>query len=205
MATRFRHVLCAAALVGGSVLVTSQVVSQDYEQKMGEMMQQWMELAQPGPEHEQMAKSAGTWKQETKHWMYPGAEPDVSTATVTLKSIMGGRFMLEKVRGTFEMEGEEMEFEGLGIFGFDNLKKKHVFSWLDNMGTMIMTAEGTADATGKIITYYSSFPDPMTGGTMEIKTVATAESDDRQVVEMFNKMPDDTWNRQMQAVMTREK
>ncbi|MHC5025095.1 MAG: DUF1579 domain-containing protein [Planctomycetota bacterium] len=205
MAIRFRNVLCAAALVGGSVFITAQVVSQDQEKQMEEMWQQWMEMSQPGPEHEHMLKSAGTWHQETKHWVNPDSAPDVSTATATMTPIMDGRFMLEKVRGTGEVNGEPYEFEGMGIFGFDKAKKKHVLAWVDNMSTRIMTGEGTADPTGKIITYFTTMPDPMSGGMMELKSVATAHDNDHQTVEVFTKDPDGSWIRSMEQVLTRKK
>ena len=37
--------------------------------------------------------------------------------------------------------------------GYDNVKKKFVSGWIDNMGTGIMTMEGTYDAATKSITY----------------------------------------------------
>jgi hypothetical protein len=205
MSKWIRNVLCAAALVAGSVVITAQVVSQDAKQQMDEMMQQWMEFSQPGPEHRHMMESAGTWTQESKHWMYPGAEPEVATATATMKPIMGGRYMLEELRGRTEMNGEPYDFEGMGVFGFDKMKKKHVYVWVDNMSTMIMAGEGTADPTGKIITYYSTMPDVMTGGTMELKSVVTEHAPDRQTVEVFQKMPDGSWFRSMEMIYTRKK
>jgi hypothetical protein len=204
MAYRIRSIIGAAALVGATTVITSQVVSQQQEQEMAEMWAKWMELAQPGKEHAEMAKLAGAWNQESTHWMHPGAEPTTSTSVAKFEPILGGRYMIEHVTGQNEFMGEVHDFEGIAILGFDNLKQKHVFAWIDNMGTMIMTGEGDADETGKVITYYSEMPNPMGGGTMQIKSVSKIISDDETVYSMHEKQPDGSWFKNFQIVSTRK-
>lgn len=205
MRSIWKNVLGVTVIVGVTTAITTRVVSQDYGDKTGQMAQQEMmqEWAQPGPEHAELAKVVGTWDQEITMWMYPNAEPQTSAGVSTIKTILGGRFLLEKVRGEMDMGGEKMLFEGLGIFGYDNFKKKYVYTWVDNMGTMIMLAEGTPDATGKVITYLGEIPDPATGETKTVKTISRRESDDREVVEMHNQLPDGSWFKSMEIVMTR--
>ncbi len=205
MRSIWKNVLGVTVIVGVTTAITTRVVSQDYGDKPGEMSQEqaWMKLAQPGPEHAELAKAAGTWDQAITMWMYPDAEPQTSAGVAKIKSIMGGRFLIEEVRGEMEFAGEKMVFEGLGIFGYDNFKKKYVYTWVDNMGTMIMLAEGTADATGNVITYLGEIPDPKTGDMITVKTISRKESDDREVVEMHNKLPDGAWFKSMEIVMTR--
>ncbi len=60
--------------------------------------------------------------------------------------------------GKFQMPGtdgkmKDMNFKGMAIEGYDNVKKKFVSSWIDNMSTMIMNSEGTYDAATKTFTY----------------------------------------------------
>src|SRR5215470_4588351 len=43
--------------------------------------------------------------------------------------------------------------QGMAVEGYDNVKKKFVSSWIDNMGTAIMISEGTYDAGAKTLTY----------------------------------------------------
>jgi hypothetical protein len=207
MARFGRTILGAVALIVASSAVTTQVLSQQDKKQAPAPpdMEVWMKLAQPGPEHAQLVKSAGTWEQKSSHWMYPGAQPETSTSTAQMEAILGGRFIVEKVRGSMNMGGQPFEFEGFGIFGFDNYSKKHVFAWADNMGTMLMTAEGTADPTGKVVTYLSTMPDPSTGATMEVKSVSRHVNDDKQVFEMHMKQPDGTWFKNFEIVSTRKK
>lgn len=206
MAIPCRNLLCAAALVGGTTLVTSQVLSVQHEKELDQqtaMMEEWLKLAEPGPQHAEMAKAEGEWHQANTSWMYPGAEPSKSTSTSKLKSVLGGRYIIEKTSGAWEINGEQMPFEGMGIHGFDNAKQKYVFAWIDSMGTMIMTGEGTADESGKVITYYSEMPNPE-GGTMRMKSVATKIDNDHQKFEMFMQMPDGSWFRHMEMIQNRK-
>jgi hypothetical protein len=206
MSIRLKHVVAAVALIGTTTLVTTQVASHPRQDAAAataaEMMAAWAALAQPGPEHARMAKWAGTWDQQNTHWMFPGAEPTRSKGVARLEPIMDGRFMLEHVDGTFEMHGQEFPFHGLGIFGYDNFTKKHVYTWVDNHGTMIMTAEGTADPSGSVITYHSTVPDPTTGGSIDVKSVTRVLSEDEHVFEMYTKQGD-VWFQNMEIVQTR--
>ncbi len=54
-------------------------------------------------------------------------------------------------------------FQGVGITGYDNFKKKYVSFWIDNMGTGMLTSEGGADAEAKMITFQGKMDDPMSG------------------------------------------
>ena len=199
MAIPCRNLLGAAILIGATTLVTSQVVSRQDEPgaNQEEMMKQWMALAQPGEEHARLATLAGTWSNVNSHTMYPGAEPEKSTSKAVLTSVLGGRFLTEHVTGEFAFQGEKIDFEGMGLFGFDNLKQKHFFAWVDNLGTMMMVAEGTTDAKGNIV-YHSTMPDPMSGADKSIKSVLTFTSESEHTFEMYEKLPDGTWFKNMQ-------
>ena len=59
---------------------------------------------------------------------------------------LGGRFLEERVQSSFMGQ----PFSGIGYTGYDNVKKKYVSTWMDNMGTMIMVMEGTPDPAGKV-------------------------------------------------------
>lgn len=221
---RYTQILGGLALVGVTTLITTQVVSQNREHQHGdghgehkhggehqygehaemnpeEMMKMWMKLAEPGPEHAHLMKTAGNWDQVNKYWMHPGAEPTVSKAKATFKPILGGRYLMEHITGKSNMMGQEVDMEGYGIMGFDNASEKHTFYWFDNHGTMAMTGVGTR--TGDEITYLSEMPNPMGEGPMEFKSVSRADSDYRNTFEMYQKQEDGSWFLHMQIVSTR--
>jgi hypothetical protein len=131
---------------------------------MQKMMIQMMELGKPGENHKVLADLAGTWTYTIKMWMNPdpNAKPEESKGTAVRKSMMDGRFFVTDVTGKMEMpqpdgKKKEMTFKGMGIDGYDNVKKKFVGSWVDNMGTGIMFSEGDYDPATKTFTYTSEY------------------------------------------------
>jgi Protein of unknown function (DUF1579) len=128
-----------------------------------EEMKQMMEMAKLNDNHKLLASTAGTWSYTVKTWMDPKAtKPTESTGTATRKSIMDGRYVSGEYSGKFKMPGAdgkmmEMNFIGMSMDGYDNVKKKFVSGWVDNMGTGIMTMDGTYDAATKTFTYTGEY------------------------------------------------
>jgi hypothetical protein len=127
---------------------------------MQKMMAQMMELNKPGENQKLLASLAGTWTYNIKFWMNPdpNAKPQESKGTAVTKPMMGGRYFVMDVSGKMQMPGpdgkpKDMEFKGMGIDGYDNVTKKFVSSWIDNMSTGIMLSEGTYDPATKTFTY----------------------------------------------------
>jgi hypothetical protein len=54
-------------------------------------------------------------------------------------------------------------FEGVSLAGNENLRKKYVNSWVDDMSTAIFTAKSNSDDGGKSIVFESTADCPMTG------------------------------------------
>jgi hypothetical protein len=142
---------------------TSPVTSpggQPTAEDMQKMMTQMMELSKPGENHKLLTDLAGAWTYTIKMWMNPdpNAKPEEYKGTAVRKSMMDGRYSVIDVTGKMEMPGpdgkkKEMTFKGMGIDAYDNVKKKFVSSWIDNMGTGIMMSEGTYDPATKTFTY----------------------------------------------------
>jgi len=147
-------------------------------------MKAMMAAATPGETHKMLARSAGNWTATVTMWMQPGAPPTTSTANATNEVIMGGRYLRQKATGTVM----GMPFQGEGVTGYDNVKKQFVNSWIDNMGTGIMTMTGTYDEATKSITYTGSMADPMTGKDSPFREVWKFTDDNHQVMEMYYPM-----------------
>lgn len=129
-----------------------------------DMMKQMMELSKLNENHKLLASLDGTWNCNVKMWMDgdTSKKPDVSKSTAVRKSIMDGRYVIMDVTGKMEMPGpdgkkKEMTFKGQGTEGYDNVKKKFVGTWMDNMGTGIMMSEGDYDPATKTFTYTGEF------------------------------------------------
>jgi Protein of unknown function (DUF1579) len=145
----------AAATTTTNPATTSAMPSAD-EMKM------MMELAKLNENHKLLADSAGTWSYVVKMWMDPKGPPNESKGTAVRKSVMDGRYVTGDYSGSFKMPGpdgkmKDMNFKGMSMDAYDNVKKKFVSGWVDNMGTGIMITEGTYDAATKSITYTGEF------------------------------------------------
>src|SRR4029077_14802211 len=91
------------------------------------------EASKPGSEHAQLQPLAGSWTYTCKCWMEPGKPPMEMNGTTERQWILGGRFLEEKVAGT-GFDGKP-GFEGLGLLGYDNGRKKYTSTWACNVGT----------------------------------------------------------------------
>jgi len=197
------------------LLVTGQVTSQDKPAKppgagqesageMGAMMQQWAKYAQPGDHHARLQPLVGQWNMTVRWMMTPGQPVQEHTGTGEYKWILGGRYLLEKIRGNPETE-DETPFEGLGILGYDNLKEKYVAMWIDNMTTAISTFEGTCDASGKVITLVGEDTDPMTRKPKKVRSVLRIVDEDKWVSETYCHGPDGKKFKALEIIYARKK
>ena len=156
-----------------------------------EMMAKMMELSKLNDNHKLLASLDGTWNCNVKMWMDgdTSKKPDVSKSTAVRKSIMDGRYVVMDVIGKMEMPGpdgkkKEVTFKGQGTEGYDNVKKKFVGTWMDNMGTGIMMSEGDYDPATKTFTYTGEF-EMMPGMKQKIREVVKITDKDHMDFEYY--------------------
>jgi len=159
------------------------------EAEMAKMMEECMKAGMPGEHHVHMEALVGDWNITGKFKMTPDAPWTESKSTCHAEWVLGNRFIMQRIKGE-PMPGMPMAFEGIGFLGYDNMTKKHISSWLDNMGTMIMGGEGECSDAGKTITFMSKYLDPMTKKDSWMKSVYRIESPDRYVLQMYGPGPD---------------
>ena len=144
------------------------------------MMEMYQKLATPGEPHKLFATLAGSWTTTTKEWMEPGKPPTESTGTAEMKMLLDGRFLYQEY--TSQMMGQP--FSGIGIDGYDNLRKRYVTTWMDTMGTGFFTMEGTASTDGKTITLKGQHDEPG-GGHMTHRAVWKIVDSNTQTFDMY--------------------
>jgi hypothetical protein len=156
-----------------------------------EMMKQMMEMSKLNENHKLLADMNGSWNYTIKMWMSPdpNAQPQQSKGTASRKSAMGGRYFTMDVTGKLQMPGEDgkmkdMQFKGMAIEGYDNVKKKFVSSWIDNMGTGIQYSEGTYDPASKTFTF-SSEMEMMPGMKTPVREVLKMTDKDHMMMEWY--------------------
>jgi len=154
-----------------------------------EMMAKMMELSKLNDNHKLLGTLAGTWTDTVKMWMDPKGNPMESKGTAVRKAIMGGRYYVCDFTGQMEMPGadgkpKKMEFKGMSLEGYDNVKQKFVSTWVDIMGTGIVMSEGTYDASSKTFTYTGSF-EAMPGMTIKLRETLKIVDANHHTFEYF--------------------
>ena len=193
--------VCAAVLVSAGLLAQENPHGEMSPEQQA-MMQAWMDYGTPGEQHEMLARRVGQWTVEGMMWESPDAEPHPFTGTSTIKSVMGGRFFLEKVEGPGMMGMPP--FEGRSIFGYDNLTKTYFSFWFDNMGTGVMRYEGTSSGDGKTIHYTVDAPDLMAGQYKKIRAVDTMIDEDHGLFVVYDTTADGDEFKSMELNVTRK-
>jgi len=136
-----------------------------------------------------------------KMWMAPGAPASESEGTTDSKMIMGGRYLIEHTKGSYNGE----DFEGAGVTGYDNIKKKFVGFWIDNFGTGFVQSEGTLDPKTNTINYTLEAPDVMQGKYITSRSTERTIDDNSYVMVMYSKDPSGKEFKAMELRYTRVK
>ncbi len=194
--TFFRTSIVAALLAVPAFAQEGEMPQMTPEQQAE--MEAYMKAGALGPQHELMAKHAGTFDVAVKSWMDPAAPPMESKAVAIRTLHMGGRVMHEEFQG--DMMGTP--FTGLSRSGYDNVSGKYWSTWTDSMSTGIMVAEGECDET-QSCTYVGTHNDPVKGGQVTSRYVAKWTSPDKQDFAMYGPGRDGNEVKMMEMVYTR--
>ncbi len=132
------------------------------------------EPQRPGPEHAHLNAMEGTWDTV----MEMGGQK--SKGTATYKSICSGMW----IASDFECDLGGVPYQGHGMDGYDQLKKKYIGHWFDSMTSAPMAFEGNFDADHKVLTMTgtSSGPD---GKPQKFRTTTEMKGADRMTFKMF--------------------
>ena len=96
-------------------------------------------------------------------------------------------------------------FEGVGLTAYDNMKKKYVMLWADEMSTQMMVSEGTLDESAKTITTMVTIDCPIDNSKKTMKQVITLTDEDHHSFEMFEVGADGKETRCLSIKYTRVK
>ena len=192
-------VLMALALL---VVCTSVVAQQkkDSAPDQKAMMEAMMKAMMPGDAHKLLEPMVGTFDVKVVAWMMPGQPPTDGKGTAVSTWVLGGRYVEQKFSGQFM----GMPFEGIGYTGYDNVKKSYWSTWVDNMGTGVMTSSGSTGDGGKTWKFMSSMPDPMTGKDTPEESRLIVTDHDHYSMEMWSPGPDGKMMKMMEIAYARK-
>jgi len=181
----------ATSPAAADALTATQATSATGQPNPQEMMKQMVEMSKLNENHKLLADMNGSWNYAIKMWMSPdpNAKPQESKGTANRKSAMGGRYVVMDVTGKMQMPDQtgkmkDMQFKGMGVEGYDNVKQKFVSSWIDNMGTGIQFSDGTYDPATKTLTYTSEM-EMMPGMKTPVREVLKITDKDHMLLEWY--------------------
>jgi len=158
-----------------------------------------MAAVMPGEHHAHIQKLAGEFDYIITFNM-PGMPPQEYKGHRSAKMIMGGRYLDESYNGTFM----GMPFEGHGTMAYDNVQKKYLSTWIDNMGTGIMFGSGTC-TNGTEWNMNADVADPQTGKMTPTRSVTKLVDADHMTMDMYAPGPDGKEMKMMSIAATRSK
>lgn len=166
------------------------------------MMKNWEVYMTPGPMHQMMASWEGTWEGQSSIWEGPDKPMQNYALTTVIKMILGGRYQVATSTGN--MMG--MPFEGVSTFAYDNHKKVFIGTWMDNLGTGLMSMEGTWDESTKTITSIGKMVDGGMATEIPIRELYKVVDADHHEMQMFTTYPGSTEEvKMMEIKWTRKK
>ena len=143
-------------------------------------MEAYVKAGTPGPQHQKLASTTGTYSVKMKNWHEPGGPATEETGTATRTMVLDGRVLVEQYKGT--MMGSE--FSGHGMTGYDNVTGKYWSTWMDSMSTGMMLSHGTCDAQ-MACTFSGSWNDPVKKGPVTARMTTRWPSPTTEVFEMY--------------------
>lgn len=133
------------------------------------------DFQKPGTEHARLREIEGKWDAV----MVMGEQK--TKATATYKSINGGMWLASDFDGDL---GGGLKFQGHGLDGYDQQKKKYVGIWTDSMSSAPLHLEGDYDSKSKqlVMTGESTNPD---GKRQKVKTTTESKDKDHFTFKMY--------------------
>ena len=156
-------------------------------QDMAKVME---ELAKPGEMHAWLARCNGAWDVTGEFSEEDGSKTAVE-GTARFRMILGDRFSQQDL----SIRMGEKPYEGIGITGYDNLKKQFTSYWFDSWSTYTSPGVGQRSAEGRTLTLTGAWDMP--GSQVPFKYVYTWADDDHFTFRMFM-----TWEGQEAEVGT---
>ena len=185
-----------------AVVVVGRVYSQDSNPEMDQekMMELWAKANAPGEFHAHLGAMIGHWNFKSKFRPAAEAPWSESAGTSEIRWAMGKRFLIESVKGNMN----HVPWEGMGITGYDNTKKKYTSMWIDSMSTGIMASFGTIDDSHKVITFMGTYDDAITGQKDKpSKTILRLINANKHVTEMYDRDEKGEWYMNLEVAYTR--
>ncbi len=192
-----KTVLFGSLLVVASACATSDKTMTYEGMDPMAAMEAAMTFGTPGPAHADFANQVGAWNASMKMQMEPDAPPMTIPGTSTIRTAMGGRYLIENYRCDFMGQ----PFEGMLIQGYDNLAQEYWTIWIDSMSTGYTLSRGVK-ISENVIETHGSMHDAQTPDGRPTRSLIE-HKDGTVIFTMFDTAPDGSEMQVMEIEYTR--
>jgi hypothetical protein len=176
----------------------------DQEQTLSEEDRQALELlekyAAPGENHRYLDYFVGHWQSVVKMYGEPGQESISQEQQISVKWILGGRYLKAHLRG--DIMGKP--YEVYVFTGYDNYRQRFFAIQLSTLDTGYFITSGSLDQAKKIRTETGVMED-VGGKKTPIKAVTTLLSPDKYMYEFYTVGAEGKETRTMEITYFRKK
>src|SRR5262245_60411129 len=168
---------CAYALAALVVVTTAAATTVDAGPQAETRTETRMSL--PAPEHARLAEMCGTWDVEITFWLKPGAPGLSSKGTSTIRSLLNGLFVEEKIDGTLNGAA----FTTLAWTGFNTSTRQYEATRISSTNTISIAETGRYDEQAKQVELKADYP--FAGATWHQRTVISQASPDAMIATSY--------------------
>ncbi len=202
----FKHVVIGLLVM---FLITSGMglaaFTDEKKQELSEEDKKMMEILEkystPGENHKYLDYFVGEWESLVKMFGEPGSEPMTHKQEITVKWILGGRYLHAHIKGN--LFGKP--YEVFVYTGYSNYKKELFALQLSTMDTDYFVTTGSLDKSGKIRTETGIMDDFFTGKKIKIKAVTTLLDKDKYKYDFYTIDAEGKETKSMEIVYNRKK
>ncbi len=199
--------LVLAGMAVGVVLGTalrsgaqSELAGKSSEEDRAAQMEAWQKESGPDEHHQRFDPLVGKWKMTFRSPGETEGQWEESEGSAEYRWILGGRFLMEEARCDFG----GMDFEWVGLYGYDRKAKAYKAVWADNFGTDFELAEcGVDKAVGMALPLVGEQTDPQSGKRTKFKWVMHIESKEKARMEMYEMDEAGAESKSLEVLMTR--
>jgi hypothetical protein len=168
-----KHVMIGLSVMFSVTLVLGLTVfAEEKKQEISEEDKKMMELmekyATPGENHKHLDYFVGEWESLVKTYGEPGSEPMTHKQEITVKWVLGGRYLRAHLKGV--VVGRP--YDVLVFTGYDNYNEQVFAIQFSNMDTGYFMTTGTLSKDGKVRTETGIMNDAP-GKRTKVKAVTT--------------------------------
>ncbi len=135
---------------------------------------------QPVAEHKNLDPLVGSWEVTGQCWAMGESSSVSVTGADESQWVLGNRFVHHQVKG---MKADKA-FEGMGMSGYDTVRKEYQAVWQDTESTAIRMEKGTYEPSTRSFTFTGEFQDEK-GQTLQCRRVLELHTDDHYIMTTY--------------------